>query len=78
MTSRRLQQRLHEHSTKDGSALYGHAMETGHQIDFGKSSILDKDCIKSRLLIKETLHIHESGAKSSLNRNIGSFELKLW
>ena len=78
MTSRRLQQRLLEHRTKEESAINGHASETGHSIDFENPYILDNDCVKSRLLIKETLHIRDSGAKSSLNRNIGSYELKLW
>ena len=78
MTTRRLQQRLHEHSTSECSAIYGHSAETGHEIDYQHPSILDRDNIKSRLLIKETLHIQDSGAKSTLNRNVGSFELKLW
>ena len=78
MTTRRLQQRIHEHSTKEESAIYSHSVETSHEIDFSNPSILDRDAIKSRLLIKETLHIQDSGAKSSLNRNTGSYELKLW
>ena len=78
LTTRRLQQRLHEHSTKEESALYRHSTETGHQVNFDSPTILDKDTIKTRLLIKETLHIQDSGAKSSLNRNIGSYELALW
>ena len=69
---------IHEHCTSDCSALYLHSSETGHEIDYNNPSILDKDNIKSRLLIKETLHIQDSGAKSTLNRNVGSFELKLW
>ena len=76
MATRRLHQRLHEHSTSDCSALYCHSSETGHEIDYSNPSILDMDNIKSRLLIKETLHIQSS--KSMLNRNVGSFELKLW
>ena len=78
MTTRRLHQRIQEHSSKAESALCGHSIETNHEIDFSNPSILDKDNIKSRLLIKETLHIQDSGANSSLNRNIGSYELKLW
>ena len=78
MTTRRLQQRLHEHCTKEDSALYTHSVETGHEISYDKPSILDKDTIKTRLLIKETFHIQDSGTKSSLNRNVGSYELSLW
>ena len=78
MTRRQLSQRLHEHKSKDCSALYKHSEETKHEIDFGNPVILDKDIIKTRLLIKETLHIQDTGASKSLNRNVGSFDLKLW
>ena len=78
MTTRQLCQRLEEHKCKDSSALYKHSRETTHKIDFENPIILDKDSIKTRLLIKETLHIQDTGASKSLNRNVGSFELRLW
>ena len=78
MTTRRLSQRLEEHKCTVSSALYRHGGETSHEIDFANPVILDKDSVKTRLLIKETLHIQDTGASKSLNRNVGSFELKLW
>ena len=79
MTSRRLEQRLHEHSTRDhNSALFKHSSLTGHSIDYEDAEIIAKDSIKVRLLIKETLKIQETRAYNHLNRNISSFELKLW
>ena len=78
MTTRQLCQRLREHKCKDSSALYRHNEDTGHAIDFENPVILDKDIMKTRLLIKESIHIHDTGASKSLNRNVGSFELKLW
>ena len=78
MTTRRLCQRLSEHKCKDSSALYRHSEESDHVIDFDSPIILDRDNIKTRLLTKETLHIQNTGACKSLNRNLGSFELRLW
>ena len=70
--------RLKGHKCQERSALYRHGEETQHEVDFQNPIILDKDTIKTRLLIKESLHIQDSGARKSLNRNLGSFELRLW
>ena len=78
MTCRRLEDRLAEHASSDASALFRHSAETGHVIGFDSPEILSMDTIKCRLLVKETLKIQELHAIRSLNRNIGSFELKLW
>ena len=79
MTCRRLEQRIHEHSSRDSnSALFKHRDTTGHLINFEEPEIMAKDDNKIRLLIKETLKIQETRAYNHLNRNIGSFELKLW
>ena len=78
MTCRRLEDRLSEHASSDASALFRHTAETGHVIGYDVPEILAMDNIKSRLLVKETLKIHELHAIKSLNRNVGSFELKLW
>ena len=78
MTCRRLKDRLLEHSSSDASALYNHSASTKHVINFDSPEILAKDLLKSRLLIKERLKIQELHAYSSLNRNVGSYELKLW
>ena len=74
-----LEQRLSEHSSKDiNSALFKHSATTGHTISFDEPEIIAKDNVKVRLLIKETLKIQETRAYIHLNRNISSFELKLW
>ena len=78
MTTRRLRQRLHEHADQDTSALFKHASDTGHCIDFDAATVLASDSNKIGLLIKETLKIKELGAYRSLNRNTGSFDLQLW
>ena len=74
----KLHQRAHEHSTSEASALNIHSVTTGHSIDFQNPLILDKDNNRYRLAIKESLHIFQSGALSSLNRNLGSCNLQLW
>ena len=78
MTCRRLEDRLSEHSSSENSALFRHSSDTGHKIDFDSPEILAKDSFKTRLLIIETLKIQEYHAVKSLNRNTGSYELKLW
>ena len=77
MTTRQLSQRLKELKCQASSALYRHGEETQHEVDFQNPIILDKDTIKTRLLIKESLHIQDYGASKSLNRNLGSFEARL-
>ena len=78
MTTRRLEERVHEHKKCDDSSLKKHASTTGHTINFSEPRILTSDILKTRLYIKETLKISEFHAYKSLNGNIGSFELKLW
>ena len=77
-TSRRLSQRIKEHSTYEGSALTRHAVTTNHTIDFDNPEVLSKDLLHTRLLIKETLKIKELYAYKSLNGNTGSFDLMLF
>ena len=78
MTIRRLEQRLHEHSTLDSSALKRHSDEANHVIDYTCPVVLATDKDRSRLYIKESLKIRELSAHLSLNGNVGSNELKLW
>ena len=78
MTCRRLEDRLSEHVSSNSSALFRHSSDTSHVIDFDSPQILARDTIKTRLLVKETLKIQEFHAEKSLNRNVGSFELKFW
>ena len=78
LTTRRLQQRLKEHSSCENSALFKHSMDTGHTINFSNPEVIASDQIKIRLSIKESLKIKELAAYRSLNGNQGSFELKLW
>ena len=78
MTTRRLEQRLQEHSISDCSALRRHSVENKHVIDYECPVIVASDQDRSRLYVKETLKIRELSAHLSLNGNIGSNELKLW
>ena len=78
MTTRRLHQRLSEHASQSASALYRHASETGHSLQYDEPNILAMDSVRSKLLIKESLKIKELCAYKSLNGNSGSFELYLW
>ena len=69
---------IYEHSARDANnALFKHSSVTGHSIGFENQEIIAKDNIKVRLLINETLKVQETAACNHLNRNIGSFELKL-
>ena len=78
MTSRRLEQRISEHSSDSKSALFKHRSTTGHSIDFKNPKIIAKDNMKVRLLIKESLMIQSTQTYKHLNKNIGPYELKLW
>ena len=78
MTTRRLQQRMQEHSTNETGPLLKHASETSHTVDFTSPEVLATDSFRTRLYIKETLKIVDLCAFKSLNGNCGSFELKLW
>ena len=78
MTCRRLKDRLSEHMTSESSALYQHSSSTRHKINFGQPEILARNSTRSGLLIMEALKIHEQQAYKSLNRNVGSYDLKLW
>ena len=78
LTQRILQIRLNEHSKCDKSSIYDHRNKTKHNINFTSPEILDKDSVKLRLQIKETLHIKEQSAYNSLNQNTGFFPLNLW
>ena len=78
LTTRRLEQRLKEHSESDNSALRRHALETKHEVDYAHPSILASDQNRTRLYVKESLKIKDLSAYLSLNGNIGSMELKLW
>jgi hypothetical protein len=77
-TIRRLQTRLQEHQKDINSALKQHSMLMDHNINFNNTEILAKDNSDFRLSIKETLKIQEQYAFNSLNRNVGSFMLRLW
>ena len=77
-TIRRLHQRLKEHSEDECSALFKHAMDKQHIINFESPTILARDGHKFRLLVKESLLIMQQKAYASLNGNVGSTPLYLW
>ena len=78
LTTRRLEQRMKEHSTTQNSALMQHSLDTGHRLKYDSPEVLATDCFRTRLYIKETLKIQELKAFKSLTGNQGSFDLKLW
>ena len=78
MTTRRLRQRMKEHSDNSCSALFRHAVETKHIVDYMSPTVLAKDVHKQRLFIKEALLIKEHCAHRALNGNSGSADLNLW
>ena len=78
LTTRQLKQRLTEHASTSTSAIHRHSLVRKHVIDFQNPEVLNTDCIKSRLYIKEALCIKETCAFRSLNGNTGSVELSLW
>jgi hypothetical protein len=77
-TTRRLETRLKEHQRDLNSALRKHSILMDHDINYNSAQILAKDHNSFRLSIKETLKIQEQYAFNSLNRNVGSFMLRLW
>ena len=78
LTTRRLEERISEHIKNDASALYKHAVETGHDIAFSRPEILTSDDIELRLQVKETLMIRDLYAYRSLNNMKSSDDLTLW
>ena len=78
MTMRRLEQRVKEHSEDISSAVFRHCSEKKHSCNFDLPSVLAKDKVKSRLLVKESLLIRDQQAYTSLNGNMGSTVLRLW
>ena len=78
MTGRRLGQRMAEHRNSEDSALNKHVAESGHCADFNNPTILATDSKTERLYIKEAFKIQELMAYNSLNRNVGSMDMKLW
>ena len=78
LTTRRLCKRIYEHKKRNYSAIYKHASDADHEINYEHPKILASDNIKIRLQIKETLLIKDLAAYKSLNVNIDSFECKLW
>jgi hypothetical protein len=78
LTTRRLNQRIHEHKTSDSSALYRHSETTGHTLDYENAEVLARDNKSFNLHIKETLFIIEQKAYLSLNRSMTSTQLHIW
>ena len=78
LTTRRLCKRIYEHKKRNYSAIYKHASDADHEINYEHPKILASDNIKIRLQIKGTLLIKDLAAYKSLNVNIDSFECKLW
>ena len=78
MSSRILKNRVVEHSKDTNSALLNHSIELNHCIAFNDVEILDHDRNRTSLFIREALHIHDQHAESSLNRNVGAYNLQLW
>ena len=67
-----------EHRDSVDSALNKHAAESGHCVDYDNPTILATDSRTERLYIKESIKIQELMAYKSLNRNVGSVDMKLW
>ena len=78
LTTCRLEECISEHIKNDASALYKHAVETGHDIAFSRPEILTSDDIELRLQVKETLMIRDLHAYRSLNNMKSSVDLTLW
>ena len=57
-TIRRLEQRMHEHSKDNNSALFEHELSTGHHIEYKSSIVLATDNFQTRLNIKESIKIY--------------------
>ena len=75
-TIRRLGSRVNEHKDAcvrceiDKSALAEHAWNEEHPVAWDKATILDKDSMRMRLVIKEALHI-SSNKGTLMNRDTG-------
>ena len=75
-TIRRFGSRIKEHKDAcvrcevDKSALAEHAWNEGHPVAWDKATILDKDSMRMRLVIKEALHI-SSNKGTLMNRDTG-------
>ena len=54
----------------DKSALAEHAWNEGHPVAWDKATILDKDSMRMRLVIKEALH-NSSNKGTLMNRDTG-------
>ena len=78
LTTRRLKTRIDEHRKRTYSAVFKHAKDSSHSIDFSNPHVLATDTLKLRLQVKETLLIKQYAAHKSLNVNTESFECKLW
>ena len=59
-------------------AVFKHISENGHNINFDNPTVLCSDSSKTRLFVKETLHIKDQFAHKSPNVNIKSYECKLF
>ena len=78
MTTRRLRERMGEHSESESSAIHKHVISCGHKMNIENPEVLAVDSLKSRLYIKEALFIKDYAAYNSLNGNLRSCDLKLW
>jgi hypothetical protein len=77
-TKRTLNQRILEHKSDSGSALYKHTLASSHHIDYENPIIVTGDSKDHRLYIKETFVIQESFAFKSLNNTVSSKPLSLF
>ena len=75
LTTHRLEEPISEHIKNDASALYKHAVETGHDIAFSRPEILTSDDIELKLQVKETLMIRDFYVYRSLNNMKSSVDL---
>ena len=78
MTTRRLRERMNEHSESEYSAIFKHADLCRHTVNLEIPQVLARDACQSRLYVKEALCIKDYSAYNSLNGAIRSCELKLW
>ena len=57
-TKRELRVRLYDHKSKVDSLVFLHAHDTGHNFDWKKTQILDRESVKTKRLLAESFYIN--------------------
>ena len=69
-TGRTVATRVHEHRTKEESAVLEHMSATGHRIDWNGVQVIDTEPNEDRRKTKEAIHIRQR--KPGMNRDTGA------